>query len=168
MASRQPNYRLVKIHRSYTVEEAARHLGVHRNTVRQWIKQGLPICDARRPVIILGKHLAGFLEARRVKHKRPCRPGEIYCVRCRDTRAPLDNIAEYRPLTATQGNIVGICPQCSCRMFRRVSLARVAVAGGTLGITITEAASHIRNSPQPSVNSDFNREPPNHANAQSK
>jgi hypothetical protein len=29
-----PNYRRAKIHRNYTVEEAARVLGVHRNTVR--------------------------------------------------------------------------------------------------------------------------------------
>jgi hypothetical protein len=168
MASRQPNYRLVKIHRNYSVEEVARGLGVHRNTVRQWIKQGLPICDARRPVIILGKHLADFLKARRAKNKRPCRPGEIYCVRCRDARMPCGSIAEYRPLTATQGDLVGVCPQCSCRMFRRVSLARVADVSGKLTVTITEAASHIGDSPQPSVNSDFNREPSNHANAQSK
>jgi predicted DNA-binding protein (UPF0251 family) len=37
-----PNYRLVKIHRIYTVEDAARCLAVHKNTVRRWIKAGLP------------------------------------------------------------------------------------------------------------------------------
>ncbi len=37
-----PNHRLVKIHRSYTVEDAARCLAVHKNTVRRWIKAGLP------------------------------------------------------------------------------------------------------------------------------
>jgi len=37
-----PNHRLVKIHRIYTVEDAACCLAVHKNTVRRWIKAGLP------------------------------------------------------------------------------------------------------------------------------
>jgi hypothetical protein len=38
MGTRHPNPRLAKIHRNYTVEEVANVFGVHRNTVRQWIK----------------------------------------------------------------------------------------------------------------------------------
>ena len=48
------NARRVKIHRSYAVDEAARLLGVHKNTVRSWIKRGLPTVDNRRPILILG------------------------------------------------------------------------------------------------------------------
>ena len=44
MPRRGPNYRLVKIHRNYTVEEAARMFGIHKNTVRAWIEAGLPVC----------------------------------------------------------------------------------------------------------------------------
>ena len=43
MGKRHPNPRLIKIHRSYTVEEIAAVLGVHRNTVRQWIR--VPGCQ---------------------------------------------------------------------------------------------------------------------------
>ena len=28
----------MKLHRNYSVEEAARYVGVHKNTVRRWIK----------------------------------------------------------------------------------------------------------------------------------
>lgn len=42
MRKRHPNYRRIKIHRNYTVEEAALQLNVHKNTVRSWIKDGLP------------------------------------------------------------------------------------------------------------------------------
>ena len=49
--SRHPNYRLVKIHRNYTVEEIACLLSVHKNTVRNWFKTGLP------PLIVRGRPL---------------------------------------------------------------------------------------------------------------
>jgi hypothetical protein len=51
---RHPNPRLVKIHRSYTVEEVARNLRKHKNTVRAWIKQGLRPIDGRRPTLFTG------------------------------------------------------------------------------------------------------------------
>ena len=35
---RRFNPRRVKIHRNYTVEEVARLFGVHKNTVRDWLK----------------------------------------------------------------------------------------------------------------------------------
>jgi hypothetical protein len=85
VAQRRPNPRLAKIHRSYTVEEAARLLGVYKGTVRQWIKQGLSTCDDRRPLLILGGDLRDFLVKKRTQNKRPCKPGEVYCVRCRLT-----------------------------------------------------------------------------------
>jgi len=49
MGKRLPNPRLVKIHRNYTIEGIAALLDVHKNTVANWIKQGLPICGKNRP-----------------------------------------------------------------------------------------------------------------------
>ena len=77
MAKRHPNHRLVKIHRNYTVEEVAGLFGVHRNTVRAWVKRGLPMIDRKRPMLIHGRDLAAFLQARRLKNKQTCQPGEI-------------------------------------------------------------------------------------------
>jgi transposase len=45
MGKRHPNYRLVKIHRSYAVEEIAKLFGIHKNTVRCWVKDGLATID---------------------------------------------------------------------------------------------------------------------------
>ncbi|MGQ0677392.1 MAG: helix-turn-helix domain-containing protein [Rhodospirillales bacterium] len=134
MAQRRPNPRRAKIHRSYTVEEAARLYGAHRNTVRNWIRQGLPVCDDRRPLLILGSDLAIFLTRKRIQNKRPCGPGEVYCVRCRVPQSPALGMADYEPLTATSGNLTGVCPQCGGMIYRCVSLARLALASGKLDV----------------------------------
>lgn len=139
MRKRRPNYRLVKIHRNYTVEEAARLFCIHKNTVREWIKHGLPTSDSRRPTLILGRELAAYLKARRTKNKQPCQPGEIYCVRCRAPKRPAGNMADYQPITATLGNLIGICPDCEGMIYRRTSRAKLSAIQAFLNVTFPEA-----------------------------
>jgi hypothetical protein len=57
MKKSRPNPHLVKIHRNYTVEEVARLFNIHKNTVRNWISGGLPVCDSNRPLLVLGSAL---------------------------------------------------------------------------------------------------------------
>ena len=155
MRKRHPNPRLAKIHRNYTVDEVAQLFDVHRNTVREWVKRGLPTSDGKRPMLILGRELVAFLTVRRAKNKRPCPPGEIYCVRCRALRAPAGEMVDYVPLTATLGNLVAICAACETMMYRRVSLAKLESVRGNLDITMPQALEHIRESARPTVNSDL-------------
>lgn len=155
MKKRLHNPKLAKIHRNYSVDEIATLFGVHRNTVRAWVKRGLATSDDRRPMLILGRDLVTFLQAQRAKNKRTCQPGEIYCVRCRAPKAPAGAMADYEALTATQGNLIAICPDCETLIYRRVSLAKLAQVRGKLDITFPQALRHIDESLQPSVNSDF-------------
>lgn len=152
---RRPNPRLAKIHRSYTVDEVARLFGLHRNSVRQWIKKGLSVIGGKRPVLIHGRDLRSFLEARRRRHKRTCQPGQIYCMGCRAPKRPATDWAEYRPLTETLGNLVGICPDCDAIMNRCVCLAKLGKVRGSLDITFPPALQHLRECPNPAVNSDL-------------
>lgn len=106
------NPNLVKIHRNYDVGEVAGLLQVHKNTVREWIKNGLATNDNKRPVLILGSILKIFLQAKRKKNKQKCQPFEIYCVRCRSPQLPAGNMVDYEGLNSCSGRLIGICPAC--------------------------------------------------------
>jgi len=121
MTRRKANPRLVKTHRSYTVEEAARKLGVHKNTVRHWLKEGLQTIDDRRPLLIHGQTLKRFLEDRRRRGKRRCGVCELYCMRCRAPRAPADGTVQLHDLKGRSLNLRGRCQHCGTLMHKRVS-----------------------------------------------
>lgn len=155
MTKRLKNFRRVKIHRNYTVEEVALLLGVHKNTVRTWIKEGLPSIYEKRPMLILGRDLSSFLHARRVKNKRPCKTNQLYCLRCREPKVPAGNMVDYQPVTESLGNLFGICPDCETGMNRRTSLIKLVQIRELLEVILSEGLQHIVGSNQPSVNSDF-------------
>jgi len=155
MGKRHPNHRLVKIHRNYTVEEIAKLFGFHKNTVRIWIKNGLSTIDNKRPMLILGKDLEDFIKKRRTKNKKKCKPGEIYCVRCRSPKFPAEGMADFSFVTDKIGNLEAICPDCASIMNQRVSMAKLDQIRKKIDITIPKAQQHIVESNKPIVNSDL-------------
>jgi excisionase family DNA binding protein len=120
---RRLNPQRVKIHRNYTVEEVARLFGVHKNTVRSWLKAGLPGIDDRRPILVLGRQVVAFLHARRQRRRRRCRAGEFYCFRCRAPRRPASGLVDYLPLTAHVSNLTATCADCGARIRQCRGLA---------------------------------------------
>lgn len=157
MSAHHHNPRLVKIHRNYTVEEIARLFSLHKNTVRAWIKEGLEVCDDTRPILVHGGVLRIFLARRKAKNKRPCMPGEMYCLKCRTPKHPAGDMAEYQPKTTILGNLVAICPDCYTLMNRHTSLEKLPQIQAHLDITFPQALQHIVESNSPTVNSDLKK-----------
>jgi len=149
--ARRYDLRRVKIHRCYTVAEAAKLLGACRLTVSRWIKRGLPLVEQKRPLLIHGSELLAFHKAQRPKPK--CgRPGELYCVRCRTHRRPGADMVEYIPKTPTIGLLRGVCPECHALMSRFVSERKLAVF--CEGLSLSRAQRHERIDDFSSPNSD--------------
>jgi hypothetical protein len=165
MGSRHPNPRLVKMHRNYSVEDISRLFGIHKNTVRNWLKQGLAAIDGQRPTLVLGPELSRFLLERRKRAKRTCGPGRIYCIACRAPKAPAGNMADCIPTSASAGNLCGICPDCGRLIYRRVNLAKIDAVRGELEITVTQPRARIRERAAPSVNCDFSQKAQAHENS---
>jgi hypothetical protein len=152
---RYPNHRLVKSHRSYTVEEIACLFAIHKNTVRRWFKAGLQTIDDRRPMLTLGRDLSAFLRSRRAGKKQHCGIGQLYCVRCRIPKFPAGGMADYLPFTEMVGNLAAICPDCGSMMYRCVSNAKIEEIRGKIDITFPQALRQLGETSQPTVNSDL-------------
>lgn len=128
MPTRRIDPRRVKLHRSYSVPELAACCKVHKNTIRHWQASGLKPNDKTRPLLFQGAAIRAFLGARNASRKRPCPPGTLYCLRCREPRPPALGMVDYIPMTATSGNLRAICASCEAVMHRRArsdDLARI-------------------------------------------
>ena len=154
---RRYNWRRVKVHRSYTVEEAARLFRVHKNTVRDWLRSGLQSIDGRRPVLILGRHLASFLYKRREHKRQRCGPGQLYCFRCRAPRTSAAQRVDYLSVTASSGNLRARCSECGTRMYRRASFHKLEAVAGDLQVHLPHAQQRIVEGTDPCLNCDLER-----------
>ncbi len=136
MPSKRADPRLIKLHRTYSVEEISDRLGIHKNTVRGWQARGLNPVDDKRPVVFQGSKLRAFLEEQRRLAKRPCPTGSFYCFRCRVPRSPALGMVEYTPRNARRGNLKALCQHCNGLMHRAASLDSLPVIFPGIEVTI--------------------------------
>ncbi|MCP5379307.1 MAG: helix-turn-helix domain-containing protein [Novosphingobium sp.] len=146
------NPRRAKLHRSYTAFELADVLGVHQNTVRHWISEGLPIVDGARPILILGSELQAWWSKRREAAKRPCQPRQMYCFKCREPKAPALGMVEYAATNAATGNLKALCETCGTLMYLRIGLANIGTRMPGVDVRRTQAPSSIDARAHPSSN----------------
>jgi hypothetical protein len=136
MGARHPNPRLVKVNRTYSIEQLGTLFNVHPNTVRAWRHAGLTTIDQVKPMLFRGAHVAAFLRQRKLSGKRPCKPGQIYCLPCRAPKIPALGIADFVPLNETIGDLQGLCPDCDRLMHRRVIRAELGAIAGSLEVDV--------------------------------
>lgn len=117
----------IKVNRSYTVEEAASTVGVTEQTIRAWIKRGLPALQAQRPTLILGSELKVFLGSQRAPKSRPLQIGEFYCLSCKAPRKAALGMVDYQPVSATTGRLEAFCEDCEGACSRIVNVSALAL-----------------------------------------
>jgi hypothetical protein len=114
----------VKAALTYEVGEAAHALGKSVATIRNWIKDGLPVMTSRKPYLILGADIRSYIKAKSKAAKSPLAKNELYCLSCRAGRKPLDMAVEAFPNTPKTTRLMGICGRCGARTTRMISNAK--------------------------------------------
>jgi len=157
MPCKRVNPYLVKIHQRYTASELAARLGLHKNTIRQWQREGLAAVDVGRPALFQGAIVRAFLISRNANRKRPCSPGTLYCLRCREPRRPAMGRADYVELRPGTGNLRALCETCGSIMHRRVRAASLAAVMPFVDVQIRDAPARLVGRDPPSPNCDLER-----------
>ncbi len=133
------NPNLVKIHRNYEISEVAELFCIHKNTVRSWIKNGLPVCDDKRPILIIGKYLKEFIQQRNSSQKQSCKLNEIYCLKCKSPHVPAENMVDYQPNNSSNGRLIGLCPVCESIINKYINSSQLKQIRKHLDVTLPKA-----------------------------
>jgi excisionase family DNA binding protein len=149
--AKRASYRLVKTHRSYTVDEVARLLSVCKGTVRRWIKNGLPVMQDKKPIMIRGADLKQFLKSQS-KPKQECALDECRCFKCKGIRKVAFGEAEIIFDQSPAPNMHGLCSVCAEDIYKRISKAKIPAIQAILQITFKQADAPINDRTQPRLN----------------
>lgn len=147
---------LIRHRHTYTIPEVAELLGVHKNTLRQWMREGLSPMDKARPIILHGAALKHFLLSRRASAKSPCLPHEFYCLKCRAPRVPWGGVIDVTIRSPQLFNMHAICEACDTTMHKAVGQPKLAEALKTLRIQQVQP-KHIIETFPPSLKCYFER-----------
>lgn len=157
MANR-PNWRTLKIHRSYTIDEAARTLSVCKATVRRWIKdQGLSVIDERRPALLLGRDLIAFGKSRR-RPKHKCGIDQAYCFSCRTPKNAAFGQMEIVAANQTSANVRMCCQTCSSVMHKRFAWRDLPSLSPLTHLTAQQDLRDLIDTIQPCLNVHFEKD----------
>ena len=160
--ARRPSARSLSRLRTYTVEEAARLLGVHRNTVRRWLRQGLESIDRKKPFLIHGSDLIAFLKARKPK-TRKLAPQEGYCFSCRSPRGPAFGEVEVKVAGNGRLTLTALCETCATVMNKKLARDLLKVLEADAAVTVTLVPTRIDAPEEPCRNVHFKEERHDHA-----
>jgi len=129
--SKRANPMAVKAALTYEVSEAAKALGKSQATIRNWIKDGLPILSGRKPLLISGAAIRDYLRARYRAAKSPLSPDELFCLSCRAGRKPVAMLVEVIPNTSKTTRLKGQCECCGAVSTRIISNTKTKVFAQT-------------------------------------
>lgn len=131
---KRANPMAVKSALSYTIEEAAIALGKKPATIRNWIKDGLPVMAKSKPYLISGEAIREYLRAKYKSAKRPLKADELFCPTCRAGCCPVDLAVVSKPIAARTLLLQGVCSICLGKCARMISSAAVQDFASTFHI----------------------------------
>jgi hypothetical protein len=97
-------------------------LGLHVQTVRKWIKNGLRTTDAGKPALVYGHDLIAYLKKNNSTNKCKTAFDHFYCMGCQDARPVF-----RRKISVEQKSqflkVQGACRECKRPMFKNYKLS---------------------------------------------
>lgn len=138
-----------KKNRNYTTYEISRMAGVHRNTVRRWIRDGrLPALKDQKPMLVLGADAVEFEQNQRAT-KMPCALDELFCFGCHAPRKPAFDTVEYLVRNEKIGTLQALCCECTTVMYKGISACQLAELRDIVQVSVVPASATLIDTTNP-------------------
>lgn len=121
---KRANPMAVKASLTYEVGEAAAALGKSEATIRNWIKDGLPVMASKKPCLISGQVLRDYIRAKSKGAKTTLGPDQLYCLSCQEGCKPLSMAVEITPNNDKTDRLKGVCETCGGFASRIISKSK--------------------------------------------
>jgi hypothetical protein len=132
--SKRANPMAVKSALTYDVSEAANALGKSPATIRNWVKDGLPVMSSKKPLLISGLALREYLQAKHRAKKKPLASDELYCPSCGTGRKPDAMAVEGFSDAPKTTRLLGTCSHCGGYSSRIISNSKTDAFAQTFQI----------------------------------
>jgi hypothetical protein len=120
MSKRLYPHKRIKYWYAYSIDDICAlyaEFGLHAQTVRKWIKDGLKTTDKGKPSLIYGYFLIEFLKKQNSKNKCKTAFDEMFCLACQDARSVFQRKAVIEKKAQTL-SLSGQCRECKTTMFK--------------------------------------------------
>ena len=141
--SKRANPMAVKSALTYEVSEAAKALGKSQATIRNWIRDGLPVLTSQKPYLISGAAIRGYLRFKYRAAKSPLADDELFCLSCRAGRRPVGMMVEAIANTPKTTRLRGLCERCGTTSTRIISNTKAQVFARTFAFKEGENSDAI-------------------------
>lgn len=144
----------VKIHFPYEIREAAKALDCSIATIRNWVKDGLPIVTDQKPYLIDGRDLRAFARERSeglkwVKPETNAPWNYFACFRCKAFRKPALLMVDFIPSGPEKGRLEGICEACEATIVKFCKADKLPQCSTTLDVTYQSGADTLNDPETP-------------------
>lgn len=130
---------------------------MHRATIRNWVRAGLPLLDQAKPQLVRGTELYAWVKKRRADKKRKCAANEMYCLKCRMPRTALAGSTSIIARNVRSLLVKGQCVTCGTKMNRAGSMLMKANFEKLFG-TQTSLNPRLTGGDLPLLNWDLEKE----------
>ena len=120
------NLRRIRNNFPYSLDEISETLGINKQTIYIWIKQGLKTIQGSYPTLIHGSDLINYLSKKQSKRKQKCKDDEMLCFKCKIPRKTKKEAVKIIIQKSTCINLTGECEICEGKIFKNISAKNLA------------------------------------------
>jgi len=131
---RKFNLNHIKKNYTYSINEICESFGKHKNTIQNWIKEGLKVIDHKKPFLIHGSDLKEFLQKKWDKQKSKCQDDELFCMKCQKPRKAWGNLADVLIKAKNKVSLQALCAVCERKMNKDFKIKNFALIKKTFDV----------------------------------